>query len=324
MTTSHGGRPADDTTSVVVVGGGLAGLTAARDLSDARADVVVLEARDRLGGRTWTRPLGDTGVEAEFGGTWFSRELQPAIAAEIERYGLPVDVTDRFANAIWASGGERRRSDSAMGLFEELFAPARPELDSAAERVRDALTQGEPVPEGDDQPASEWVDALAVPSETKAALLAWLAVMGGGEPARQSILMLTADLAMTGLPVENSLEELGEKLALGTRSLVEAMAADVEGPIRTGVEVTAVESGGDGVRVRTAGGEVIEADAAVCALPLNCLAAVEFSPPLADAKRRAAAQGHAGTATKVLALAEGFGTSTLAMGWDVPLQGRSG
>ena len=46
-----------DDADVIVVGGGFAGLRAARDLADAGRDVVLLEARDRLGGRTWTRPF---------------------------------------------------------------------------------------------------------------------------------------------------------------------------------------------------------------------------------------------------------------------------
>ena len=53
--------------SVLVIGAGLAGLACARTLQDASVDVVVLEARDRVGGRVWTmRDLVD-GVPAEAG-----------------------------------------------------------------------------------------------------------------------------------------------------------------------------------------------------------------------------------------------------------------
>ena len=67
---------------------GSPGLSAARDLHEAGVPVVVLEARDRLGGRTWYREIPGTGVHAEYGGMFFSRETQPHLAAEIERYGL--------------------------------------------------------------------------------------------------------------------------------------------------------------------------------------------------------------------------------------------
>jgi monoamine oxidase len=46
---------------VVVVGAGLAGLTAARELAGAGLDVRVLEARDRVGGRNLSQPVGETG-----------------------------------------------------------------------------------------------------------------------------------------------------------------------------------------------------------------------------------------------------------------------
>lgn len=53
---------------VVVVGAGFAGLVAARDLSKENLSVLLIEARDRIGGRTWTaRELGE---EFEMGGTW--------------------------------------------------------------------------------------------------------------------------------------------------------------------------------------------------------------------------------------------------------------
>ena len=62
---------------VVVLGAGFAGITAARDLREAGVRVVVLEARDRIGGRTWYREIPGTGVSAEYGGMFFSRATQP-------------------------------------------------------------------------------------------------------------------------------------------------------------------------------------------------------------------------------------------------------
>jgi monoamine oxidase len=55
-------------TEVVVIGGGIAGLTAATELAAAGTDVAVLEARDRVGGRTWNTEIG--GEANELGGQW--------------------------------------------------------------------------------------------------------------------------------------------------------------------------------------------------------------------------------------------------------------
>ena len=72
---------------VVVIGAGFAGLVAARELGRAGFDVIVLEARDRVGGRTWTdRRLGH---DLELGGTWV-HWVQPHTWAEMTRYGREI------------------------------------------------------------------------------------------------------------------------------------------------------------------------------------------------------------------------------------------
>jgi monoamine oxidase len=73
-------------TDVVVVGAGLAGLAAASRLVDAGAEVVVLEARDRVGGRTLTLPAAD-GTLIDHGGHWIG-PTQDRIAALAERVGV--------------------------------------------------------------------------------------------------------------------------------------------------------------------------------------------------------------------------------------------
>src|SRR6516164_4498968 len=72
----------------IVIGGGFAGLTAARDLAEHSHSALLLEARDRLGGRTWTRPFADTEHMIEMGGQWIEPQRQFNIVNEIERYGI--------------------------------------------------------------------------------------------------------------------------------------------------------------------------------------------------------------------------------------------
>ena len=70
---------------VVVIGAGFAGLVAARNLKERGFKVMILEARDRVGGRTWSRPFPEAGRSVELGGAWFDANLQIPIREEAER-----------------------------------------------------------------------------------------------------------------------------------------------------------------------------------------------------------------------------------------------
>ena len=151
-----------------------------------------------------------------------------------------------------------------------------------------------------------------------------MAAVGGGDPGEQSILMLIGDLALTGFSLGASMEDVGESFANGTAALVGALEADIRGEILRGVVVSRVEQDDRSVRVSAEDGGAFEADAAVVALPLNCLTDVAFSPGLDPALARAAVQRHAGRSTKVLAVAEGFGAATIGVAWDILSRRRSG
>lgn len=82
-------QPGIDSFDAIVIGSGYTGLTAARDLTLAGASVMLLEARDRIGGRTWTSEID--GHKFEMGGTYI-HWTQPNFWREIARYQMQKSI----------------------------------------------------------------------------------------------------------------------------------------------------------------------------------------------------------------------------------------
>jgi monoamine oxidase len=95
---------------MIVVGGGFAGVTAAREIALRRRSVLLLEARDRLGGRTWSADWD--GIPIEYGGAWVHWH-QAHTWSEITRAGLRVELSPDADRAHWWVGGERREGTIA-------------------------------------------------------------------------------------------------------------------------------------------------------------------------------------------------------------------
>src|SRR5580704_511975 len=105
----------DSTHDVVVVGAGMAGLTAARTLAEAGRKVLVVEAQDRIGGRIWTRHVGDEAIEL---GAEFIHGRPPELWALIDEAGL--ETYERGGTQICFEDGELSKCGSVM---EEVFEP---------------------------------------------------------------------------------------------------------------------------------------------------------------------------------------------------------
>src|SRR5690606_18969627 len=91
----------------IVIGAGLSGLAAARRCREAGLSIAVLEARDRVGGRVWSRPL-DEGGWLDLGGQWIGPG-QTRVAALVERLGLATFRTHTEGDSWIDLAGRRAR-----------------------------------------------------------------------------------------------------------------------------------------------------------------------------------------------------------------------
>ncbi|WP_344682805.1 NAD(P)/FAD-dependent oxidoreductase [Saccharopolyspora taberi] len=283
---------------VVVVGGGVAGLIAARELGRKGLRVLVLEARDRLGGRVWTDHR--LGRDLEIGGTWL-HWVQPHAWAEVTRYGLEVTRGPRPEEAYWLAGDEVRRG--TLDEFMELIDPGMRRL--LAETMRWIPRPDRPLSEPglasvDGFTVQDRLDALDLPvEEYRANEAAWVGHFNAPlqDGAFASALRWTAATAGSWHLMHEASAVF--RLAAGTRSLVEAIVADTHADIRTGTEVRRIEHDPDGAVVTTVAGSRITAQRVVLTLPQNLLGDLDISPSLCPEKRAASEEKTASRGVKV-------------------------
>ena len=291
---------------VIVAGAGLAGLRAARDLADAGRSVLVLEARDRPGGRTWTRPFAGSGPMVEIGGSWFAPG-HDEVHTELARYGLTTRTYDAPSAVRWRTGGELR--DGLPVPFAELG-----ELDAALVAIAGdaAAHRAGTLGERGSLSCAEYLRQLGAPAATREFLAAWWVMIGGTDPESGAIVDALGAIASHGGPT-GLLTALRYAPVEGWSTLAGLMAATAGVDVRYGAEVRAVGQDGSGVELELSDGTSCRAARAVIALPVNALPAIGFEPALPAATAEALGT-NAGRAHKLWLRARGVPSGVLAAG----------
>ena len=316
-----GGSGVSPDYDAIVLGAGFAGVTAARELRMSGLRVLLLEARPRIGGRTFTSEVG--GHQVELGGA-FVHWTQPHVWAEITRYGLEIEEPALTAppRTAWVTSGELRE-----GSFDDLsllgFRGAGSFFFDAMQlmpRPHDQLfVPG--VAEVDHLSVADRLGGLRLPQDQRDVLDAIFATSCHCDPSEAAMLEMLRWYTLPGATLLAYMDSVGRYwLRGGTKTLIEGILADGRPELRLSTPVKSVRQDDDQVVVTTDGGETVSARAVVVTSPLNVLNQIEFSPPLSSEKRAAATEGHAGSGVKLHIRVRGQigGFSGIAP-WPAPL-----
>jgi len=270
--------------TVVVVGAGVAGLTAARSLSRAGIPVVVLEARDRLGGRLHTASVGPARVDV--GAAWIHGNVDSPVAASFDAFGLEA----RPHPWVIASGFD---AVSRTTLDARDIAKLESNVESwllGLEGARDALGPSASMADGIERFVAR-IDDPAEARRTRAFLRGVVELEAAG-PAEE--LSLQDTFTESGFAGDDHLP-VG-----GYGGFVDALAEGLD--VRLEHEVTRITHGAEGATVETRGGARFDASHVVVTVPLGvlCADAIAFDPPLTEAKRAALDRLRMGSLEKVV------------------------
>lgn len=292
---------------VCVVGAGLAGLAAADALRRAGASVVVLEARDRVGGRLHTTQLAG-GVDADLGGQWLGAG-QERLAALARSLSIATFPTYTAGENLLALGGRRRRY---AGTIPRLGPLVLADIGLSRRKVnRLAATVPSDAPW--DAPGAAALDAQTFHSwmrrnvRTRAARQ-MLTIAGrtvwGTEPDELSLLHVLFYVACAGgldplFDTEGGAQQ--DRFEGGAQGLPLGLAERLGDRVRLGEPVAAIEQSPDSVLV-TARTLQVRARRAVVAIPPALTARIAFAPELPGLRRQLAQRMPLGTIVKVQVL----------------------
>jgi monoamine oxidase len=290
---------------VIVVGAGFAGVTAAREAALRGCSVLLLEARDRIGGRTWSARWD--GAQIEYGGAWVHWH-QPHTWSEITRAGLAVELGAEAQVAAWYEGDARRvasvaERDAIARRGWDKFVDG---VDTALPMPHDPLLAIEELARFDRLTISERLEQLTLSAEEHDVLAAELESLAHAPLDDAGAVSVLRWHALSGYSLALTQFAGGRvTIAAGTGALLAAIAGAAPVERRLDSAVAAVIRRPDRVEVQTRQGDAYSARAAVVAVPLNALGAIEFSPPLGEPKRQAIALGQASRGIKLFIRARG-------------------
>ncbi|MFI7602494.1 flavin monoamine oxidase family protein [Actinoplanes sp. NPDC049681] len=284
----------------VVIGAGLAGLTAAADLTTAGVQTTVLEARDRVGGRTHGIEVAP-GAWADAGAAYLG-DRHTQLHKLMAGLGLTATPTTMGGRSRFAL---RDGEDTRAGRFPPLNAVALGELfdllhDLTAKVRSDAPWRTPDAAALDAVTAEQWAEVNLRHPDARLFFPLFLGEMMAADPARVSVLHMATYLRSGGgLRYLNAFEggAQQDRVLGGAHRIAERLAEQLGARIRLNRPVRAIHQDGGRVSVHTDSGRTYQVDVVVVAVPPLLAQSIDYHPGL-PAPRATAATGR-GCAVKV-------------------------
>jgi monoamine oxidase len=271
---------------VVVVGAGLAGLTAARELIKNDVAVTVLEARDRVGGRVLNHRFSD-GAHVEVGGQWIGPTQDHALALAAELGCELFRTYDTGESVVSFDGRTKRFTGDTFGLPPHVLVEvgiAQKRLEAMAKKVPlEAPWMAARSREWDGQTLESWLRRNLRFEKSRAFWRSVTSAIFSAEASEISLLHFLFYCHSGGMldrlmGIKDGAQE--QRFVGGTQLMAERIAVELGSRVRCGEPVVAISQSDVGVEVVCETGEKLLCDAVVVTTPQHLIGRISFCPEL--------------------------------------------